>query len=64
MKAIGIIEVLTYLDGRCSHAAMREKIITNTARLAKRQVTFNKSQFVGTIRGNIEELRTQLFLKQ
>ena len=45
MKAIGIKEVLDYFDGKYSYNQMRDKIITNTARLAKRQVTFNKSQF-------------------
>ena len=45
MKAIGIREVLDYFDGKYSYNQMRDKIVTNTARLAKRQVTFNKSQF-------------------
>ena len=45
MKAIGIKEVLEYFNGKYSYNQMRDKIITNTARLAKRQVTFNKSQF-------------------
>ena len=44
MKAIGIIEVLEYLDGRFNKEELFEKIVTNTARLAKRQVTFNKTQ--------------------
>lgn len=45
MKAIGVREVLDYFDGKYSFKQMREKIVTNTARLAKRQNTFNKSQF-------------------
>lgn len=57
MKAIGIKEVLAYLDGHFSFDEMREKIITNTAQLAKRQRTFNKTQFSQPmIRGNYEEL--------
>lgn len=45
MSSIGIKEALQYYDGYLDKAAMREKIITNTARLAKRQRTFNKGQF-------------------
>ena len=45
MKAIGIIEVLEYLDGVCSKEEMIENIITHTAQLAKRQQTFNRTQF-------------------
>ena len=45
MKAIGVREVLDYFDGKYSLTQMKEKIVTNTARLAKRQNTFNKSQF-------------------
>lgn len=45
MKSIGIKETLNYLDGRYSKELMKEKIIINTARLAKRQKTFNNSQF-------------------
>lgn len=60
MKAIGIREVLDYLDGKLDHAQLREAIITHTAQLAKRQVTFNKSQFEGTIRGRVPQLRKRL----
>jgi len=45
LKAIGIIEVFEYLDGRVSKDEMRELIITHTAQLAKRQQTFNRNQF-------------------
>ena len=45
MKAIGIKEVLDYFDGVHSFEQMQEKIVINTARLAKRQRTFNRSQF-------------------
>lgn len=60
MKAIGIAEVLNYLDGRYTYETMREKIITHTARLAKRQVTFNRSQFRDTRKGSLEELEREL----
>ncbi|SFV50456.1 tRNA dimethylallyltransferase [hydrothermal vent metagenome] len=45
MKAIGIKETLDYLDGLYTIKELEEKITTNTARLAKRQSTFNRSQF-------------------
>jgi len=45
MKAIGIKEVLVYLDGDCSHESMQEAISIHTTQLAKRQRTFNKTQF-------------------
>jgi tRNA dimethylallyltransferase len=45
MKAIGIKEVLSYLDGYYTKIEMKEKIVTHTAQLAKRQRTFNASQF-------------------
>ncbi len=45
LKAIGIIEVFDYLDGRVSKEEMKEQSITHTAQLAKRQQTFNRTQF-------------------
>ncbi|UFS62224.1 tRNA (adenosine(37)-N6)-dimethylallyltransferase MiaA [Sulfurimonas sp. HSL-3221] len=45
MKAIGIIEVLAFLDGKVSKEEMTQQIITHTAQLAKRQQTFNRNQF-------------------
>ena len=56
MKSIGIKETLGYLDGIYNYSELKDKIITNTARLAKRQVTFNKSQFLDKIVGSSEEL--------
>jgi len=56
MKAIGIKETLAYLDGIYSKNKMIEKITTNTTRLAKRQKTFNNSQFKDVIKGSTEEL--------
>jgi len=60
MKAIGITEVLGYLDGRYRYEKMKEKIITHTARLAKRQVTFNRSQFKSRHSGTLQELKSLL----
>ncbi|MEA1917967.1 MAG: tRNA (adenosine(37)-N6)-dimethylallyltransferase MiaA [Campylobacterota bacterium] len=49
MKAIGVIEVLEYLDNKISFEMMVEKIITHTSQLAKRQQTFNSTQFRGIV---------------
>ncbi|MDD3462214.1 MAG: tRNA (adenosine(37)-N6)-dimethylallyltransferase MiaA [Sulfurospirillaceae bacterium] len=57
MKSIGIAEVLEYLDGYLSKDELREKIITNTARLAKRQRTFNTTQFPPHTKESIDELK-------
>jgi len=56
MKSIGIKETLGFLDGHYNKEMLIEKIITNTARLAKRQVTFNRSQFAKTYDGSPETL--------
>lgn len=45
MNSIGIIETLEYLDGKTDKKQLEEKISLNTAKLAKRQNTFNKGQF-------------------
>jgi tRNA dimethylallyltransferase len=45
MGAIGVKETLDYLDGKLDIEALKEKISTHTAQLAKRQITFNKTQF-------------------
>ncbi|WP_345975236.1 tRNA (adenosine(37)-N6)-dimethylallyltransferase MiaA [Sulfurimonas sp. HSL3-7] len=56
MKAIGIIEVLAYLDGECTKEAMIENIITHTAQLAKRQQTFNRTQFEEAVSASLSAL--------
>ena len=63
MKAIGIKEVLAYLDGRLTREEMREKIITHTAQLAKRQVTFNRSRFPEAKRATLEEMERELGIR-
>jgi tRNA dimethylallyltransferase len=60
MKAIGIKEVLDYLDGKHTKKEMKEKIVTHTAQLAKRQRTFNTSQFKDKVSLPLEELRELL----
>ncbi|MDR0666420.1 MAG: tRNA (adenosine(37)-N6)-dimethylallyltransferase MiaA [Campylobacteraceae bacterium] len=49
MKSIGIKEVIEYFDGLCTLSQMEEKIVQNTAKLAKRQRTFNRTQFLQPI---------------
>ena len=56
MKAIGIKETLMYLDGIYDKEILVEKIAVNTGRLAKRQVTFNNSQFENVVKGSLETL--------
>jgi tRNA dimethylallyltransferase len=63
MKAIGIKEVLSYLDGHYTKMEMKEKIIIHTAQLAKRQRTFNNSKFVKKIALPLEELENLLLNK-
>jgi len=60
MKSIGISEVLAYFDGEWDYDTMREKIIIHTARLAKRQETFNRSQLRDTIRAEPPELQKRI----
>jgi tRNA dimethylallyltransferase len=63
LKAIGIKEVLDYFNGKYDLNELKEKIITNTARLAKRQQTFNKTQFKNKISAPLENLE-EIILKE
>jgi len=56
MNSIGIVEVLEYLDGKVTKEQMIENISTHTAQLAKRQQTFNRTQFENIISAPLEEL--------
>ena len=56
MRAIGIIEVLEYLDGYVTQEKMLEEISTHTAQLAKRQQTFNRTQFASSTSASLQEL--------
>ena len=60
MASIGIIETLEYLDGKLSKQELEEKISANTAKLAKRQNTFNKSQFLDKTSNIIENLNSDI----
>ncbi len=63
MKSIGIKETLAYLDGIYDKKMLIEKITTNTARLAKRQTTFNNSQFNNVIKGKCCRVREDFVKK-
>ncbi len=56
MKAIGIKETLDFLDGKLNIEELKEKIITNTAKLAKRQRTFNSTQFPLHVKKSAKDL--------
>jgi len=56
MKAIGIKETLEFLDGKLSKDDLIEQISTHTAQLAKRQTTFNRTQFINKKLLGIKEI--------
>jgi tRNA dimethylallyltransferase len=60
MSSIGIVETLEYLDGKLTKKELEEKISLNTAKLAKRQNTFNKSQFSNKTSDIIENLNSDI----
>jgi len=60
MKAIGIIECLSYLDGKIDKNELHNLISIHTAQLAKRQETFNKSQFPNVTKLLKQDLREKL----
>ncbi len=59
MKSIGISETLSFFDGVLNRSELKEKIITNTSRLAKRQKTFNSSQFKKHFKGTTTEIKAK-----
>jgi len=58
MHSIGIKETLEYLDGFLTLDELQTKITDKTAQLAKRQSTFNKSQFDQIQKADINTLKT------
>ena len=60
MSSIGIVETFEYLDGKLTKAQLEEKIALNTAKLAKRQNTFNKSQFTDKTTNIIKDLNLDI----
>ncbi len=61
MKAIGVIETLQYLDNVFDKDKLQELIVTHTMQLAKRQSTFNRTQFGDVIRLALEDLTSNVF---
>lgn len=59
MKAIGIKETLDFLDGKLSKKELIEQISIHTAQLAKRQKTFNQTQFKEHFKGTSKEILSQ-----
>lgn len=56
-KAIGVKESVLFLEKRLTLKELEETIISNTIKLAKRQNTFNKTQFHNLYMGSVEEVR-------
>jgi tRNA dimethylallyltransferase len=63
MASIGILEVLEFLDAKVDKEQMLQNITTHTCQLAKRQQTFNKTQFAGLISAPLEALE-EIVLKK
>ncbi len=60
MGSIGIVETLEYLDGRIDKKQLEELISIHTAQLAKRQRTFNRSQFCNVFNEKLENLENKI----
>ncbi len=60
IASIGIIETLEYLDGKLTKQELEDKISLNTAKLAKRQNTFNKGQFLDKTSNIIKNLNSDI----
>jgi len=56
MSSIGISETFEYLDSRITRDELENLISTHTAQLAKRQRTFNKSQFKNVQKANLSDM--------
>lgn len=60
MGSIGIVETLDYLDSKIDKKQLEELISVHTAQLAKRQRTFNKSQFKNLHSYSLEKLENKI----
>lgn len=56
-KAIGVKESILYLEKQLTLKELEETIVSNTIQLAKRQNTFNKTQFNNLYTGSVKEVR-------
>ena len=59
-KAIGVKEIIAFLDGEMSLECAKDAIIKNTIALAKRQRTFNRTQFPQIPRLEAGDLEAEL----
>ncbi len=64
MGAIGIVEALEYLDAKVTKEEMLTNITTHTAQLAKRQQTFNRTQFQNITTAPLEALEAIILSNQ
>lgn len=60
LKSIGLKECGEFLRGEIHESELFELISTHTAQLAKRQRTFNRSQFEEKFSGSIQECETKI----
>lgn len=60
LKAIGVKEIIDFLDSKITLEQSRELIIKNTMQLAKRQKTFNNTQFRNVFRGDFVQIKRAL----
>ena len=65
LKSIGLKECKQFLDAEISQSELEELITIHTAQLAKRQRTFNRSQFEKKFVGDLSQTRSEIlkFLK-
>ena len=66
LKSIGLKECKQFLDKEISKNELEELIATHTAQLAKRQRTFNRSQFEKKFVGDLDQIRSEIlrFLRE
>ncbi|OJJ29394.1 tRNA (adenosine(37)-N6)-dimethylallyltransferase MiaA [Campylobacter concisus] len=66
LKSIGLKECKQFLDKEISQNELEELIATHTAQLAKRQRTFNRSQFEKKFVGDLNQIRSEIlkFLRE
>ncbi|WP_103618724.1 tRNA (adenosine(37)-N6)-dimethylallyltransferase MiaA [Campylobacter concisus] len=66
LKSIGLKECKQFLNKEISQNELEELIATHTAQLAKRQRTFNRSQFEKKFVGDLNQIRSEIlkFLRE
>jgi tRNA dimethylallyltransferase len=64
IKSIGIKESLDYIDDKSTKEELIEQISLNTRKLAKRQRTFNKTQFENIVNADFDEIYQEIVSKE